>query len=109
MKDKFDELDEELNLDEVEDFEAKPAMYQVWVLGYNEKQEITDFDVFINESQDPDKAVDYAKQFIIEERFKTLSIPEDVCFLSVEVEEVADFGDHTENVGTLFSDTVKIN
>lgn len=98
----------EIDLEGLEDFDVKPAWYQVWVIGYDEKQEMTDFEVFINESHDPDKAVDSAKQFIIEERFKTLGIPENVCFLSVEVEEVVDFGDHTENAGSIFQDGFKI-
>lgn len=98
----------EVDLEGLEDFDVKPAWYQVWAIGYNEKQEIVDFDAFINESKDPNKAVEYAKQFIVEERFKTLSIPEDVYFLSIEVEEVVDFGDHTENVGSIFQDGFKI-
>ena len=45
MKDSFDELLEELNLD---DFDAKDATYQVWVLGYDENENITDFEVLVN-------------------------------------------------------------
>jgi len=135
MKDEFDEMVEELNLKEdtylgdsikkaepadvcspldlkyeefEEDFEAKPAKYQVWVMGYNAEMNITDFDVFIDESSDANKAIESAQKFITEERYKTLTIPEDVYFLSVEVETVVEYEDHTENVGTLFQDGFRI-
>ena len=91
-----------------EEFEAKSAMYQVWVLGYDKDMNITDFDTFIAESKDPEHAVEQAKVFIKEERWTTLNIPEDVYFLSVEVETVVDFEDHTENVGTIFQDGIKL-
>lgn len=107
MKDKFDELVEELDLDEVEDFEAKPAMYQVWLLGYDEN-DVMCFKVLANESRAPERMVEYAKTYIDERRYETLSIPECVEYVEVSVETVVDFEDHTENVGTLFTTAVKI-
>ena len=110
MKDEFDELLEELHLENFgEDFEAKPAMYQVWMLGYDENEAITDFEVMVNESRDAEYAVEYAKKFVDEERYKTSApFPEDVAYIEVLVETVVDFEDHTENVGTLFTATVNV-
>ena len=109
MKDKFDELVEELDLDEVDDFEAKPAMYQVWMLGYDEREAITDFEVMVNESHDAEYAVEYAKKFVDEERYNdSKPFPAEVAYLEILVETVVDFEDHTENVGTLFTASVKI-
>ena len=105
MKDKFDELLEELNLD---DFDAKDATYQVWVLGYDENENITDFEVMIDESKDAESMVEYATNYIEEERYGTMTFPDEVKYIEVLVETVVDLEDYDENVGTLFSKIVKI-
>ena len=105
MKDKFDELLEELNLD---DFEAKAATYQVWVLGYDENENITDFEVMIDESKDAESMVEYAEYYVEEERYGTMTFPDEVKYIEVLVETVVDLEDYDENVGTLFSKIIKI-
>ena len=105
MKDKFDELLEELNLD---DFDAKDATYQVWVLGYDENENITDFEAMVNESKDAESMVEYATNYVEEERYGTMTFPDEVKYIEVLVETVVDLEDYDENVGTLFSKIVKI-
>lgn len=105
MKDKFDELLEELNLD---DFDAKDATYQVWVLGYDENENITDFEVLVDESKDAENMVEYATNYVEEERYGTMTFPDEVKYIEVLVETVVDLEDYTENVGTLFSKIIKI-
>ena len=105
MKDKFDELLEELNLD---DFDAKDATYQVWVLGYDENENITDFEVMVNESKDAESMVEYAENYVEEERYGTMTFPDEVKYIEVLVETVVDLEDYNENVGTLFSKIIKI-
>ena len=105
MKDNFDELLEELNLD---DFEAKDATYQVWVLGYDENEHITDFEVMVNESKDAESMVEYAERYVEEERYGTMTFPDEVKYIEVLVETVVDLEDYDENVGTLFSKIIKI-
>ena len=105
MKDEFDELLEELNLD---DFDAKDATYQVWVLGYDENENITDFEVMIDESKDAESMVEYATNYVEEERYGTMAFPKEVKYIEVLVETVVDLEDYDENVGTLFSKIVKI-
>ena len=105
MKDGFDELLEELNLD---DFEAKDATYQVWVLGYDENEHITDFEVMVNESKDAKSMVEYAERYIEEERYGTMAFPDEVKYIEVLVETVVDLEDYDENVGTLLSKIVKV-
>lgn len=103
-------MEEELNLelDELDEFDAKPAMYQVWILGYDENEAITDFEVLVNESRDPERTVEYAKTYISEKRYETLAIPENVEYIEVLVETVVDVEDYESNEGTLFSDTIKL-
>ena len=105
MKDEFDELLEELNLD---DFFAKDATYQVWVLGYDENENITDFEVMVNESKDAESMVEYAEHYVEEERYGTMAFPDEVKYIEVLVETVVDLEDYNENVGTLFSKIIKI-
>ena len=105
MKDKFDELLEELNLD---DFDAKDAAYQVWVLGYDENEHITDFEVMVDESKDAESMVKYAERYVEEERYGTMTFPDEVKYIEVLVETVVDLEDYNENVGTLFSKIIKI-
>ena len=105
MKDEFDELLEELKLD---DFDAKDATYQVWVLGYDENENITDFEVMVNESKDAESMVEYAERYVEEERYGTMAFPDEVKYIEVLVETVVDLEDYDENVGTLFSKIIKI-
>ena len=105
MKDKFDELLEELKLD---DFDAKDATYQVWVLGYDENENITDFEVMVSESKDAESMVEYATNYVEEERYGTMTFPDEVKYIEVLVETVVDLEDYDENVGTLFSKIIKI-
>ena len=105
MKDEFDELLEELNLD---DFDAKDATYQVWVLGYDENEHITDFEVMVNKSKDAESMVEYATNYVEEERYGTMAFPDEVKYIEVLVETVVDLEDYNENVGTLFSKIIKI-
>ena len=105
MKDSFNELLEDLNLD---DFDAKDATYQVWVLGYDENENITDFEVMVNESKDAESMVEYATNYVEEERYGTMAFPDEVKYIEVLVETVVDLEDYNENVGTLFSKIVKI-
>ena len=105
MKDEFDELLEELNLD---DFDAKDATYQVWVLGYDENENITDFEVMIDESKDAESMVEYATNYVEEERYGTMAFPDEVKYIEVLVETVVDLENYDENVGTLFSKIIKI-
>ena len=105
MKDGFEELLEELNLD---DFDAKDATYQVWILSYDENEHITDFEVMVNESKDAESMVEYAERYVEEERYGTMTFPDEVKYIEVLVETVVDLEGYDENVGTLFSKIIKI-
>ena len=82
MKDEFDELLEELNLD--------------------------DFEVMVNESKDAESMVEYAERYVEEERYGTIVFPDEVKYIEVLVETIVDLEGYNENVGTLFSKIVKV-
>ena len=105
MKDDFDELLEELKLD---DFDAKDAIYQVWVLGYDENEHITDFEVLVDESKHAESMVEYATNYVEEECYGTMTFPDEVKYIEVLVETIVNLEGYDENVGTLFSKIIKI-
>ena len=109
MEDKFDELVAELDLDSVEDFDAKPAKYQVWVLGYDADQNITDYEQLLGEFTDPELAVKYANKVTGDiNSSEQTGLPTEVVYLEVLVETVVDVEDIETNVGNLFDETIKI-
>ena len=82
--------------------------YQVWVLGYDKNEDITDFEVLVNEDKDAERMIEYAKKYVEEKYYKTMVFPNKVKYIEVWVETVVNFEDHTENVETLFTRIVKV-
>lgn len=91
-----------------DEFDAKDAKYQLWLLGYDENQDITDFEFLVNESKDPELMIKQAKQYIEEEKFKNRTFPDNVKFLEVLVETVVELDGMDVNVGNLFDEYVEI-
>ena len=100
MKEEFEPFEE--------DFEAEPAKYQFWLLGYDVNQNITDFEFLVNEADDPDPMIAQAKQYLDEEKYKKRTFPDNIKFLEVLVETVVNVEGYEENVGTLFDEIVEI-
>lgn len=81
--------------------------YQVWILGYNNDDCITDFDCFIREFDSAAEAMDFAKE-LDEKKILALidrPVPEDVRYLHLQVETVKQHKNWEENVDTLYEDT----
>lgn len=100
MKDEFEEFEEE--------FEVPEEKYQLWLIGYDADQNITDFEFLVNESISLDAMLKQAKQYIDEEKYKNRTFPEDVTYLEVIVETVANIEGYDENIATRFDEIVKI-
>ena len=82
--------------------------YQVWVLGYDENGDITDFEVLVNECKDAERMVEYAKKYVKEKHNKNIVLPNEIKYIEILGETVVNFEDYTENVETLFSKIVKV-
>ena len=91
-----------------DEFDAKDAVYQLWLLGYDENQNIVDWDFLVNESKDPELMVKQAKQYVTEDKFKNRAFPNNVKFLEVLVETVVELDGLDVNVGNLFDEYVEI-
>lgn len=102
------EVEEEAFEEFEEDFDAQKADYQVWVLGYDENDNITDFEEMVYSDPNPDNAVDYAKAFIKIGMLDSLKLPDDIAYVEVLVETVVEVDGYEVNVGNLFDDHVLI-
>lgn len=100
---------EELDVSEIDDFDAKPASYQVWGIGYDADQNITDHCCLVNESRDPEKAISMAQDVVADlKKHIPLAIYDAVTYIEILVETVVDVEGVDTNVGTLFSEITKI-
>lgn len=97
--------------EDLEDFdEESKVTYEVWALGYDSNDKITDAEMLLGEFSDPDQAVEKAKETTIAdvvhkaaEEDTNSDLEVDVARLSIEVETVVDDGeDGTMNVGTIY-------
>lgn len=93
-----------------EDFDMEPATYQVWMLGYDKNECITDFDVLLEEFDDPDPAVEFARNFAETNKVRSFNLPDDVKYVEVLVETVVQYDDGSmdENVETIYMATIRL-
>ena len=104
------ELVEDTDFEEFEeDFDAKPAQYEVWLLGYDADQNITDHSCLLNQYSDPDPAVKFAQEVSLDvDKYIPDEMQKAVTYVEVIVETVVKVDDIDTNVGTLFSEILKI-
>ena len=104
---------EELNqfvTEDLEDFEEDtPVSYEVWAIGYDKDDKVTDAELFLGEFTDPDLAIEKAKSLTFSDVIQLAAdedcvVPDEpVAYLSIEVETVVEDDDEsTMNVGTIF-------
>lgn len=98
-------------IEDLEDFkEDTPVTYEVWVMGYDENNMTTDMDMWLIEFEDPDKAIEFAKQVALADVIhwatnnpSTAEAIVNTTYISIEVETViANSDNSTMNVGTIY-------
>jgi hypothetical protein len=98
-------------VEDLEDFdENTEVVYEVWAFGYDENNEITDAELCLFNSTDPEEAVNYAKTVeladIIHQAGNGPCSSNKVFRIAVEVETVVPIDDDLVNVGTVYSKTL---
>jgi hypothetical protein len=99
--------------EDLEDFEEDmPVTYEVWAIGYDANDKITDAELFLGEFTDPDKAIEKAKSLTFSDVIQLAAdedctIPDEpVAYLSIEVETVVedteDEDGGTVNLGSVY-------
>ena len=100
--------DIKVDLEGLEDFDVKPAKYQLWVFKYDKDQRILDDNIMLGEFKNPDAAVTKAKELVINSKAMMNMVTPESYYLQVEVETVVDTGEGEENVGTIFQENIQM-
>lgn len=101
-------------VDSIEEVPADtPVSYEVWAIGYDDENKMTDAEVFLETFTDPDLAVNYAKAVSLADVVHraaddSCKITDGVCYISIEVETVVADENDTMNVGTVFKKVIEI-
>jgi hypothetical protein len=103
-------IKEAFDVEELEDFEANEEVtYLVCALGYDEDDESTDCEVYLEEFEDPDEAIAYAKtvnlETILQYAAEQKADISETAHFSLEIETVVeceDPEDGTENIDTVY-------
>lgn len=99
-------------VEDLEDFEESAAVtYEVWALGYDEYDEITDSEFLLKTFTTPDEAVAYAKSVTLADVVYLTSdgseTDESIATIQIEVETVVTDDDAGSiNVGTIYYNTI---
>lgn len=97
------DLSEE-DLDELDDTINSTTTYEVWAVGIDQFNNVTNFEVLLGSFEDPEDAKTFAwtvdKNLIKTKTSK--EFPTNLKQINIEVETVVDGGDYTENIGTIF-------
>lgn len=97
------ELSED-DLDELDDTINSTTSYEVWALGIDKFDNVTDYEVLLGSFEDPEEAKTFVWT-VDKDLIKTKTskeFPANLKQINIEVETVVDNGDYTENVGTIF-------
>lgn len=90
-----------------------PVSYEVWAIGYDEEDQITDAEMLLSTFDDPDMAVEYAKMLTLADVVNLAADDEcdvttEVYSIHIEVETVVPGDDGTMNIGTIYKKTLEI-
>ena len=100
-------------VEDLDDFaEDSEVTYEVWAIGYDSEDNVTDAEHFFASFNDPDKAIEYARRITLPDIICMTpdeDTESDVCYISVEVETVVAEEEGTFNVGTIFKTPVWIS
>ena len=95
-----------------EDIIGTGCWYEVWVIGYDENNRVTDTEVLLKSFDDPGEAVEYAKNVTLADIIRHPNVESapihEIDSLLVEVETVIDDAYGTCNVDTVYQKTIQI-
>lgn len=102
-------------VEDLDDFEEDAVVtYEVWAIGYDAEDNVTDTELFFASFDDPDRAIEYAKKIILPDIICTTPADDaepdyEIAYISVEVETVIEDGEESFNVGTIFKTSIWIS
>ena len=110
------DITKDFDIEELEDFEANEEItYWVCALGYDENDEPTDCEVYLEEFELPDEAITFAKTVdlavILQYAAEQKADITETAYFNLEVETVVvceDPEDGTENIDTIWETQINI-
>ena len=96
-----------IELEDLDDFEAQEATYQVWLFTYDKDNNLLN-DLLLQEFDSPNKAVEHAQIYCATLQKLIDQVEKPIARCEVAVETVVDFGDYEENIATIFVDNIEI-
>ena len=112
MKDLNDIVNE--LVEDIEMPEDIPVSYEVWAIGYDKEDQVTDAELLIATFEDPDQAVHYAKELTLADVVNLAAgdecdVTTEVYSINIEVETVVpDSEDGSMNIGTVYKKTFEL-
>lgn len=99
--------------EELGDFETAKVTYDVWAVGYDRNNEPTNSEVLMDSFEDPNKAVEYAKQLTLsdivqkaDEVAGDVEPTNEIAYISVEVETVIDDIEEGRYAGAIYKSKI---
>lgn len=100
--------------EELGDFdETAKVTYDVWAVGYDRNNEPTNSEVLMDSFEDPDKAVEYAKQLTLsdivyraDEVASDVEPTNEIAYISVEVETAIDDIEESRYAGAIYKSKI---
>jgi hypothetical protein len=100
-------------VEDIEIPEDVPVSYEVWAIGYDEEDQVTDAELLLATFEDPDQAVHYAKELTLADVVNFAADDEcdvttEVYSIHIEVETVVPDDEGAINIGTIYKKTLEI-
>lgn len=102
-------------VEDLDDFEDDTVVsYEVWAIGYDPEDNVTDAESYFASFEDPDEAIEYAQKITLPDIICMTPDDDtesdyDISYISVEVETVVKEDEESYNVGTIFKTPVWIS
>ena len=108
----INDIDEDYAMSYPQGFAVDGVCYEVWAIGYDENNHVTDTEVLLETFSDPGEAVEYAKALDLADIIRHPKVENapihEIDSIGIEVETVIDDEWGTCNVDTVYSKTIKI-
>ena len=84
------------------DEEEVEGRYEIWALGYDKDEFVTDYEKFVGEYEDLDEAQEAFEEISRkkEEYLDLKNVPKEIHYIYLQLETIEDHGDWDENIET---------
>lgn len=91
-----------------DNFELQDPIYEVWIIGYDADQNITDYEKLVDSDTNIDKAIKKAEAIYDDPREVVKDLPAGVSVIGIEVETVVDIDGVATNTNSVYQRRIEI-